>query len=115
MYSLLHSSLPGCLKEHPCHLCTTFSAPLPQGCYCIVQYDSEAPVQKALMQRNHQLSGYPLTVRPRKPITPYRRPVDNDRNLRKVKATQEEEEQVEASHEQLMKSMLQADSVRACC
>ncbi|XP_076456171.1 LOW QUALITY PROTEIN: uncharacterized protein LOC143290532 [Babylonia areolata] len=85
----------------------------PQGCYCIVQYDTEAPVQKALNQRNHQLCGFTLTVRPRKPITPHRRPPDAERNQRKAKASKEEGQQADSLHEQLMGTLLQADSVLA--
>ncbi|KAK7092447.1 uncharacterized protein [Littorina saxatilis] len=84
-----------------------------RGCYCIVQYDSETPVQRALQQRNHSLfDGLdPLTVRPRKPINTYRRTPEVDRSLRKVKAVKEEEEQGDASHGQLMKTLLPANSM----
>ncbi|KAL8616419.1 hypothetical protein ACOMHN_041022 [Nucella lapillus] len=84
-----------------------------KGCYCIVQYDTESPVQKALGQRNHQLHGCSLTVRPRKPITPHRRPSEAERSQRKARASQEEEDQADSSHEHLMGALLQAESVLA--
>jgi hypothetical protein len=86
-----------------------------QGCYCIVQYESEAPVRLALSQQNHQLGGYTLTVRPRKPITTYRRPSDSDHRSNRSASpsvSTNEEEHNEASHEQLIKMLLSKKNVR---
>ncbi|KAK7488187.1 hypothetical protein BaRGS_00020629, partial [Batillaria attramentaria] len=87
-----------------------------RGCYCILHFDNEAAVQRALAYASHRLGGNRLTVRPRKPITPTtghgQRP-DPRASYQKAKAAALEEEEAvkQADYDRLMHTLLQCSSV----